>query len=188
MNEVLNVIEKRSSTRGYTEEELTEEELRLILTAGLQAPTARNEQEVHISVLKGTSRLAKEIEEERTALLLAEETDEEQREKIKNNPANFYYDAPTVLLLSVRKDFGWKQVDAGICVENIALAAQSLGLGSLIIGCIKGALTGAKQDYFAKEAQFPENYEFAIAVALGHIHTGKEPHKIDFDKSVTFVG
>lgn len=187
MNEVLNAIEKRSSTRSYTEEKLTEEELRLILTAGLQAPTARNEQEVHISVLAGDSRLVKEIEEERTALLLAEATDEEQKEKIRNNPANFYFDAPTLLLLSVKEDFYWNKVDAGICVENIALAAQSLGLGSLIIGCIRKALSGEKKDYFAKAAQFPENYEFAIAVALGHINTGKEPHKIDFDKSVKII-
>lgn len=186
MNEVLKVIEERSSTRGYTKEKLTDEELRIILTAGLQAPTARNEQEVHISVLEGDGTVAKEIEEERRAQLLAD-ADEEQKEKIRNNPANFYYDAPTVLLLSVKKDFFWSRLDAGICAENIVLAAQSLGLGSLIIGCVRGALTGAKQDYFAKAAQFPENYEFAIAVALGHKNVKKEPHKIDFDKSVTYI-
>lgn len=187
MNEVLNVIEKRSSTRSYTKEMLTKEELRLILTAGLQAPTARNQQEVHISVLTGESRLIKEIEQERVRILLEEEQDEQQRENIKNSTSNFYYGAPTVLLLSVRKDFYWNRVDAGICVENIALAAQSMGLGSLIIGCIRAAMEGAKKEYFAKEARFPEGYEFAIAVALGHIDTGKEPHQIDFEKSVSII-
>lgn len=187
MNAVLEAIGKRSSTRSYTKETLTKEELRLILTAGLQAPTARNQQEVHISVLTGESRLVREIEQERVRLLLEEEKDEEQREKLKNGTSDFYYGAPTVLLLSVRKDFYWNRVDAGICVENIALAAQSLGLGSLIIGCIRGAMEGAKKDYFAKEAQFPEDYEFAVAVALGHIHAGKTPHQIDFEKSVSIV-
>ena len=126
MNAVLEAIGKRSSTRSYTKETLTKEELRLILTAGLQAPTARNQQEVHISVLTKESRLVREIEQERVRLLLEEEKDEEQREKLKNGTSDFYYGAPTVLLLSVKKDFYWNRVDAGICVENIALAAQSL--------------------------------------------------------------
>lgn len=44
MNNVMEVIKKRSSTRGYTSEPLTEEELNALIHAGLQAPTAANRQ------------------------------------------------------------------------------------------------------------------------------------------------
>ncbi len=56
MQDVMTTIEKRSSTRGYTEEPLTETELNALLQAGLQAPTAANKQEIHFTVLKGRGK------------------------------------------------------------------------------------------------------------------------------------
>ncbi len=50
MSNVTEVIKKRSSTRGYTDEPLTDEELNTLIHAGLQAPTAANKQEIHFTV------------------------------------------------------------------------------------------------------------------------------------------
>lgn len=52
MNEIAQVLQRRSTTRGYTAEPLTEEELEALLLAGLQAPTATNRQEIHITVVQ----------------------------------------------------------------------------------------------------------------------------------------
>lgn len=186
MSEVLKAIAERSSIRAYKKEALTETEINSLITAGLQAPTARNLQEIHISVLDGSHPILAEIEKEKRAVLSAG-ADEKAKESILKNPDNFYYNAPTVFILSADKDLYWNKLDAGICAENIVLAAQSLGLGSLIIGIIRGALEGKKKEYFAKALQFPENYEFAIAVAVGHKDTEKTPHEIDFEKSVSFI-
>ena len=68
MNNILDAIEKRSSTRGYTAEKLTDAELERLLKAGLQAPTAANKQEIHISVLDGDNPILAEIEAEKNAL------------------------------------------------------------------------------------------------------------------------
>ena len=119
--------------------------------------------------------------------MLKADPDDETKAKIESNPNNFYYNAPTVLILSADKDFKWSKLDAGITVQNIALAAQSMKLGSLIIGIIDDVMRGEKKDYFAKLLKFPDNHEFAIAVAVGHSATEKEPHEIDFDKSVSFI-
>ncbi len=174
MNEVLNSIAKRSSTRGYTGEKLTEEELKQLILAGLQAPTAANKQEIHITVVDGSNPILREIE------------DVKNKERgIEDPPHNFYYEAPTVLLLSADENFFWSPLDAGIAVENIALAAESMGLGSLIIGCIKDAMRGEKKDYFAKALRFPAGFEFQIAIALGHKGTEKEPHEYSWEKNVT---
>ena len=187
MNEVLKAIEERSSIRAYTEERLTDEEIRAVVTAGLQAPTARNAREIHFTVLDGANPLLGEIDRECKLSMLEGIADEEARKKIENNPNTFYYGAPTVVILSVKKDFFWNKLDAGIAVENMSLAAQSMGLGSLIIGIIDKAMHGEKQEYFADALKFPENYEFAIAFAVGHRNTEKAPHEIDFDKDVSFV-
>ncbi len=176
MNEVLQTMQTRSSIRDYTDEKLTKEELETLLYAGLQAPTATNRKEIHITVVDGADPILAEIEAEKNA-----------QRNITNPEQNFYYAAPTVLLLSAEKAFKWSQVDAGIAVENIALAAESLSLGSLIIGCIKDALHGPKASYFAEKLQFPEGYEFVIAIALGHKAVSKTPHSFDFEKQVSFL-
>ena len=176
MNETLNIIEKRSSTRSYTAEKLTKAELDVLVKAGLQAPTATNRREIHITVADGTNPLLAEIEAEKNRIIGGQ-----------TPPANFYYDAPTVMFLSAEKDFRWAKVDAGIAVENMALAAESLGLGNLIIGVIKPALSGEKRDYFAKALKIPEGYEFEIAFAVGHKAASKEPHKYDLEKDVSYI-
>ena len=51
-NAVLQAIAGRRSNRGYAPRQLTEEELSAILTAAMQAPSARNTQPlslIHIS-------------------------------------------------------------------------------------------------------------------------------------------
>ena len=176
MNEVLDAIAKRSSTRGFTQQKLTREELDALILAGLQAPTAANKQEIHITVVDGDNPILAEIEEAKN-----------QEKGIHNPQKNFYFDAPTVLILSGAADFYWSKVDAGIAVENIAIAAEAMGLGSLIIGCIKDALYNEKREYFAKALQLPEGYEYEIAIALGHKAVTKEPHEYSVEKNVTYL-
>ena len=187
MNEVLKTIKDRSSIRAYTDEKLTREEINAIVTAALQAPTARNMQEVHVSVVDGDNPILKEIDTDRKIKMLASAPDEETKAKIESNPNNFYYNAPTVLILSADKDFKWSKFDAGIATANMSLAAQSMGLGNLVIGIIYDTMYGDKKDYYAKALDFPKNYEFAIAFAVGHKNTEKEPHEFDFDNSVSFI-
>ena len=53
----------------------------------------------------------------------------------------FYY-APTVVFIFGEKDFSWTEVDCGIAVENMALAAEGMGIGSVILGLPKPAFRG----------------------------------------------
>ncbi len=176
MNDILRAIEKRSSTRGYTAEKLTDAELERLLRAGMQAPTAANKQEIHISVVDGSHPILAEIDAEKNAQM-----------NNQTPQANFYYSAPLVLILSGDKDFPWSALDAGIAVENISLAAEGLGLGSVIIGVIKGAMSGGKKEYFSNALKFPENYEYEIAIAIGHKTAEKKPHEYDIEKNVSYL-
>ncbi len=176
MNDVLEAIKKRSSTRGYTSEKLTEEELQALLQAGLQGPTAANRQEIHFTVLGGDHPVLEEIENEKNRL-----------RGLGQVQHNFYYEAPTVIILSADSSYKWSALDAGIAVENMALAAESLGLGNLIIGCIYDALRGEKREYYSRLLKFPENYEYEIAIAVGHKAVSKEPHAYDTQAQVTYL-
>ena len=176
MATVLEAMEQRVSTRGYTAEKLTAEELDTLLKAGLQAPTAANRQEIHITVLNGDKPILAEIEDEKNALA-----------NIQSPAHNFYYEAPTVMILSGDKAMAWSGVDAGIAVQNIALAAEGLGLGSVILGCIKNALNGEKCAYFSKALRLPENYGYQVAIAVGHKAVTKAPHEYSMEKNVTIL-
>ena len=176
MSNVIEAIKERSSTRGYTSEPLTDAELQTLIHAGLQAPTAANKQEIHFTVLKGDNPILTELEEEKNRL-----------RNITALEHNFYYEAPVVVILSADSSYKWSPLDAGIAVENMALAAEDLGLGNLIIGCIFDAMRGEKKEYFSKALKFPDNYEYEIAIAFGHKAVNKEPHTYDADAQVTYL-
>lgn len=175
-NQVLSTIKQRSSARAYSTEQLTQSELDTILKAGLMAPTGMNRQEIHFIVIKGDNPVLAELDEEKRRLRGQEK-----------QPHNFYYEAPVLIFLSAEDEFKWKSVDAGIAVENMVLAAESIGLGTLIIGCVYDALHGEKQRYFSEKLQIPEGYSFQIALAVGHKTDNKTPHEYDYEKQVTIL-
>ena len=175
-NQVLDTIKKRSSARAYSSENLTEEELNAIIEAGLQAPTAKNERELHFSVIAGNHPILKELDDEVNKL--------KGQDKAVHN---FYYEAPVFIVISAKDDFKWSKVDAGIAVSNMALAAESMGLGNLIIGCVYDALYGEKKAYFENELKIPEGYSYAIALAVGHRTDNKKPHDYVREEQVSVI-
>lgn len=174
MNEVLNTIKERSSIRKYKADMITKEQLEAIVNAGLQGPTANNKQEVHITVVKGNDPVMQELAQDVAAMAARE-------------GFVVHYDAPVVFILSADKDFYFGAVDAGIACENMALAAQSLGLGSVILGMPWRVFESEKKDYYGEKFGFPENYVFKIALAVGYKDTEKEAHTYEWEKNVTVV-
>lgn len=142
-NQVLEVIKERSSARAYSDRKLTKSELDIILETGLQTPTGMNRKEIHFSVLDGNHPILAELDEEKRKLCGQEK-----------QPHNFYYEAPVLIVLSAENDFKWSKVDAGIAVQNMTLAAESLGLGILIIGCIYDAMRGGKKSISRRHFRF----------------------------------
>lgn len=171
MSEFTKVMNERGSIRAYKNEMLTDAEIKALVEAGLKAPTARNEQEIHITAVKTTNPVIKEIQD-------------------AFNPSastTFYYNAPVLYFLSGADYFKWSSLDAGIAVENMHLAARDLGLGSLIIGCIDATMLGERKAEFNEKLGIPEGYSFRIALAAGYPDTEKEPHVIDIDKNANFI-
>ncbi len=176
MATVTEAVTARSSTRGYTSEPLTEEEITRILEAGLKAPTGNNKQEIHFTVLSGEHKLIQELEAEKNRM-----------RNLTGVEHNFCYEAPTLIILSAQSDYRWSVIDAGIAVENMALTAEELGLGSLIIGSIYDAMHGEKQLYFEEKLELPDGYEFQIALAVGHKAVTKEPHTYSAEAQITYL-
>ena len=171
MKDCLEVINTRSSIRKYTDQPVSEEVCRILVEAGLKAPTAANKQEIHITVVYRDNPVQAEI----------------QKDMNPDAKGTFYYNAPLTFYLSGRENFIWSAVDAGIAVENIHLASTALGLGSVILGCMEGVLNGEKKEEYAGKLAFPEGYRYFVAIAVGYPDTEKPQHTFDFDRNVTVL-
>lgn len=169
-NPVLAAIADRRSIRGYKPDQISQEQLDTLLTAAQQAPSASNAQPWHFSVVQNQAIL-KEINDEAFKVM--------QRE-----PGDIFFAAPTVIFLSCNADSRFGRIDCGISTQTIALAAHSLGLGSVILGLPEGAFAGPRAAYFNELLKFPEGYSFAVAIAVGIPTMTKEAHPVKPDRIV----
>lgn len=183
-NQTLSTIAARRSHRKYADTQVTNEQLQAILDAGLQSPSAVNRQPWHFTVIQDKTIID-------TIDRCAHETAQKQQEGARSprfmDPGfHVFYHAPTVIVLSGEDDFHWTEVDCGIAVQNMALAAESVGLGSVIIGMIRGCFMDEHKETLEKALRFPNGYRYVIAIAIGTPLDEKSAHPIKENK-VTFL-
>lgn len=175
-NEVLETIYARSSIRAYSPEKLTCEELAALKKAALASPTAMNRQDqrfVFIASDEKRDRLEQAIIE---GVIASGNVD--FLERMKSRGGKVTYNAPLVVVICA-KPGRFAPVDAGIAVENLAIAAKSMGLDSVILGMPATAFSGPEAEKVKAEFGFPEGFEFQIAISIGHRAMDKAPHEFD---------
>lgn len=185
-NPVLDAITLRRSIRAYTAEQITEEQLQAILDAGLAAPSATNSQPWHFAAVQDAKLLERIGEAFREEVLKS--AGPEQRERFSAPEYSVFYHAPTVIFISCPslEKMKYAQTDTGIAIQNMALAAHSMGLGSVILGMPRLAFSGPQGDTFREALHFPEGYDFCLAIAIGNPAMTKEAHPILPDR-VTII-
>lgn len=183
-NDVLKAMAQRRSHRAYKPDQLTKEQLDAILLAALQAPSAINLQPWHFSVVQDQELLNRIT---RAAHRRAQQLTREERGPRFDDPAfHLHYHAPTVIFLSA-KESPVNRLDCGIAVQQIALAAQSLGLGSVIVAMARRAFESDEGEELKRALGFPPGNEFMISIALGTPTDDKAPHETDYGK-ISIIG
>jgi len=179
MNATQKSIMERRSNRGFSDVPLTEEEIKNLVDAALASPTAKNHQDWQFIFVRN-----KELMHAFSADYSA---------AMSGNPAipvnyDLLFDAPLFVIITLpeKPESRFAEVDAGIAVENLALAAQGMGLGSVILGRPKDVFTGANGAQWEKRFGFPENHHYAIGIVIGHPTMTKEAHPFRPEK-ITFI-
>ena len=183
MNEVLKAIAERNSCRDFTGEPLTKDQTEALVKAALAAPSAMNIQPWHI-VMCTDKNLVDEMNASGMEIIAAD-ADKTTYNRIMERGGAMFYNAPAMMVV-LGDDTSWSSMDCGILIENVALAAHSLGLGNVICGMMGIPLNGPKGEEYKKRLKFPNGYKFAIALLVGKAKSGKEPHEHDKNK-VTYV-
>lgn len=157
-NPVIKALLERRTVRSYTDEELTDEEISVLLKCAMLSPSGRNAQHCVVRVLTGKERL--------------DELNVDFKNKVGwDTPAYTRWDVNPVYQTAPAVFFIYADapayVDAGIMAENIAIAAKGLGLDSVIIGSIGGLLDGDETKW-KDILKVGHDMRFMLCVAVGH--------------------
>ena len=140
--DTIQAILERRSIRKYKPEPIPEEDLATILEATRQAPSAANRQPWHFVVV----------------------TDPEQRKRVADacRGQTWIADAGCIVVGIGLPDVSakWYKTDVGIAMENMVLAAWSLGYGTCWIGAFEA-------DQVKQVCGIPEELDIVACLPIG---------------------
>lgn len=177
-NQTLKLIESRRSHRAYKPEQITQEQLEALMAAALQAPSATDKQPWHFSFVQNKELLDRVNQAAHRRAALQDES--ERSPRFASPTFNVFYGAPTVVFVSTQS--GKSALDCGIAVQTLALAAESIGLGSVIIGLARLAFEGDERTALEHALCFPDGNNFVISIAIGIPDDEKAAHQLHWDK------
>jgi nitroreductase len=138
----IDVIMNRRSIRSYKPEQIKDEELNTILECGINAPSALNLQSWEIRVIQNPEIL----------------------KKIKGS----FHDAPTLIVIASAVDNFFSPVDCGLLGQNILLAAESLDIGTCIVGNFTAFMNSPEGAEVVQSFELPEGYKPLYGIAVGY--------------------
>jgi nitroreductase len=144
-NPVTDLLLSAWSPRNYTEVPVTDQQTDMIVQCGIKAPSSRNGQPWHFTVLKNEA-VMKEI--------------------IPNiTPGN------VIIVISgkVSQSGATPDFDCGLTTQNMFVAATSMGLGARIYG---GPIAAAREK--REKLQIPEGFTPVIMLRVGNIEKGTD--------------
>ena len=153
---LVDVILTRRSIRTYEKKKVPEEILNMILEAGRQAPSAGNAQPWHFIVL----------------------TDDEIKEKLSHRRWSAFIRDSAFTVVGcgyIGGSYGreWSTVDTTIALENMVIAAWSLGIGSCWVGDFE-------EEEVKKLLDIPEDWKVVVLISFGYPaeQPGSRPRKL----------
>jgi len=183
MNETLKNIANRYTCRDFKDGVLSDESVEELVKAALAAPSGMNMQPWHVIVVTDKS-LIDELDAEGMSILAAAE-DKTTYDRMMSRGGKLFYNAPCMVVV-LSDGSSWGTLDCGILCQNVVIAAESMGLGSCIVGMAGVPINGPKREEYRKRLGFPAGHSFAIGVLVGEINSGKDPHELDRNK-VSYV-
>lgn len=161
-NEVLKTIRNRRSTRKFKDEQINEEELQALLDAAVEAPSAVNSQPWHFTVIQDKNMIDFISDQSKKGML---QSDIENVKSMGAGSANILHNAPTVIVVSGQKEVTSSLVDCSAAIENMLIAAESIGLGAVWVGMVRFFFSIEDN---MKKLNLPDGYVPYYAVSIGY--------------------
>ena len=159
LNPVIEAIMSRRSIRKYKDTPVGREKLQLIAECGVNAPNGMNAQRWEVRIVDNAETIA----------AISEEYKKANPQILERDPGfkNMFRNAPAVICIAIPE--GDNGIDAGLMGENMILAAQSLGLGTV---CLGGPVNFLKNSEPGKEfigkLGFSQDYSLLYMIGVGY--------------------
>lgn len=173
MNEVIENIISRRSVKSYKAEMPPKEVIKEICKAGTYAPTGMGMQSPVIVAI--TNRELRDRLSRMNAAIM--------------NMTDFdpFYNAPVVLVVLARKDVGTHVYDGTLVMENLMLAAHSLGLGSCWIHRAKEEFESEEGRQILKDLGIEGEWEGIGHCIVGYTDRELAPQKARKEDYIYFA-
>nr|WP_321404012.1 nitroreductase family protein [uncultured Desulfobacter sp.] len=173
-NEVITCIHERRSTRKFTEQQISSEQLDALLDAAIWAPSGGNNQSWLFTAIQKKSVLL-----HLNALVCQGfqhwvpdddyPTKHAMKTRSQQDGYNFYHNAPTLIIASNKPNYENAMADCSLALGNIFLGAQSLGLGSCYINQLHWLRNDPDIRAYLFELGIPKAHTIYSCAAVGFI-------------------
>lgn len=153
MNQTIQDIITRRSVKKYIDKPVEPELIEEVVKAGTYAPTGMNLQSPIILVV--TNKALRDRLSKMNGAILGIESDP-------------FYGAPVVLVVLAKKSVGTRVYDGALVMENMMVAANSLGLGSCWIHRAKETFESVEGKKILLDLGVSEEYEGIGNCILGY--------------------
>ncbi|MDR1836223.1 MAG: nitroreductase family protein [Treponema sp.] len=157
-NETLRTIKQRKSIRDYKNKQISDDELKVILEAGIYAPNGSGQLEdyIHFAVIKNKNVLNK------INNFAKEFAKQSEMEWLKN-----YGNEPNFNCL-YNEDWIQPEIDCAAATQNILLAAESIGLGGCWLFFPLQAFYSEHGKKLLNELKIPDGYRPITSMIIGY--------------------
>ncbi|MCL6457245.1 MAG: nitroreductase family protein [Gorillibacterium sp.] len=176
-NEVLDCIRARRSTRQFQEQQIEAEHLEAILEAAIWAPSGGNNKSWLFTAIQNKDILSKINELVREGFQHWTPDDDYPgklgaKASAQRKDYHFFYHAPTLIIASNRPNYENAMADCSLALENLFLAAHSLGLGSCYVNQLHWLRNDPELRNYLLELGIPKEHTICSTAAVGY--SGKE--------------
>ena len=196
------ILTEVKTAQYFTDEEVMNEDIMKILSAGINAPSAMNTQPWHFTAITNAEVTQKIADAMKTmkppAMKDKPPVPDAAQKPLPDNAENAQKppegkpdfskapdkagigDAPLTIVISCEEG---SELSAGLAVQNMSAEAQLLGYGTKILTSPTMALNGENQDEYRQLLNIPDNQKFAAVLIVGK--TAKEKDSADALSSAT---
>jgi len=172
MNDTMKSIMERRSIRKYQDKQVSNSEIETIMDAAIHAPNSRNQQEWHFTVIQDKALIDKIVEIIKENIMNS--GIEFLIERAKSPGYHTFHHAPTIIIISGNPEAKFVEIDCGAAMQTIALAAESMNIGTCPITSSAFMFASAKADELKKQLGIPQNYNFMASLSMGY-RDGEKP-------------
>ena len=152
MNQTIKDIISRRSVKKYIDKAVPQELLEQIVKAGTYAPTGRNSQSP-IIIAVTNKEMRDKLSRINLDIIMGKNL------ATSSGHSDPFYGAPVVLMVLAKKDVATRVYDGSLVMENMMVAANSLGLGSCWIHRAKETFETEEGKQILRDLGIEDEYE-----------------------------